>query len=56
MYSMTQILNFKTVFCSTVASNDCFSINWYTKIVVSPGGTLDFKNSAAGLSWLSLNF
>ncbi|HLK03908.1 MAG TPA: hypothetical protein VKT53_05665 [Candidatus Acidoferrum sp.] len=54
--SMTQVKNFTSSICSKTSSGTCWSVNWYTKIVVKSGGILDTTNSSAGLGSLSLSF
>lgn len=54
--SVTLVQNFQTMFCSTVSSGDCSSVNWYEKIVVDPGGILDTAETTAALGSTSTNF
>lgn len=54
--SMTSVLNFTSVVCSDTDTSNCYSVNWFVKIVVKPGGVLDTGNSQAGFGTLSTNF
>lgn len=54
--SMTQVQNFTSTVCSTVINTACFSTNWYLKLVVDPGASLDRSNSIAANGTASTNF
>jgi hypothetical protein len=53
--SLTLVQNFTTTFCST-STDDCTPINWYEKIVVDPGATLDLTQSIAATGTASTTF
>ena len=46
--SMTDVKNFTSSICTNANPSKCWSVNWYTEIIVKSGGTLDTVNSAAG--------
>jgi len=54
--SVTMVKNFTSHFCSTVVETACYTQQWYLKIVVAPGATLDVANSSAGLGTISTSF
>ena len=54
--SITQVENFTSTVCSTVSTGACFSVNWYLKLVVNPGGVLDTVNCKAALGSQSTVF
>jgi hypothetical protein len=54
--SVKMVQNFTTQFCSTVQSDDCYTISWYVKIVVDPGANLDRLQSWAALGSTNANF
>jgi hypothetical protein len=54
--STTSVQNFTSKFCSKSNPSNCFSKQWYVKIVVTPGSLLDYTNSTAGLGTASTSF
>jgi hypothetical protein len=55
-YQLTQVMNFVVTYCNTLSPGDCHTQKWHLKLVVSPGGILDWVNTDAGLGLISTNF
>jgi hypothetical protein len=54
--SMTSVKNFTSSVCSKANPSNCYTVNWYLKLVVNSGGTLDTVNSTVNFGSLPLNF
>jgi hypothetical protein len=54
--SVTSVQNFTVHLKRLGETRDAFTLQWYVKIVVNAGGSLDMTNSTAGLGHISTDF
>lgn len=52
----TGVWDFTSWVCLAKDTSICATVNWYVKIVIDPGGNLDYTQSTGGIGSLPLNF
>jgi hypothetical protein len=54
--SMIQVQNFTSSVCNPKQPKSCIAVDWFLKLVITPGHILDTVNSKAGLGTASTDF